>query len=57
MVTLANPSPQRYGITVQTWRIIPYHTWHIIPLYPTAMSAQLYHNALFGSITAHYTAP
>jgi len=46
MVPLAHPSPQRYGITVQTWRIfISYR--HV---------CTDYNNALFGTMTSHYTA-
>jgi len=31
--------------------------YYIILLYHIAMSAQLYDNALFGTMTSHYTAP
>jgi len=33
------------------------HPSHGISLYHTAISAQLYHNALFGTIMLHYKLP
>lgn len=59
---------KRYGLTVQTWRIIisschvctvmPYTTRrHYVSLYHRMMPTQLYHNVLFATMTLHYMAP